>query len=318
MKTNHIIILSLAVFAVCLLTTPQQCLGEDKWEEEDVRRGEMRREEDIRRSLIGRHKMWPEKIEKMLQHIAERNPEKAEELKILRKENPREFRKAMRQMFAEKRGRKKDGKGFKGHEKRDSSYGCPDKERSGDKCSKQDRSDRSKRDRSGRSKRDRWSDRATHDQTLSWLKENYPEKAEKLAKLREKKPELFGRIMRKYSRIAETAKENPELAKVLKQDLELKGKKYKILKKLKNATDEKQKQQLTTELKEVISNRFDNILKRKQAAYDKMLKKLEKLKKEVEKHKTELEKHNDPDFKNKNVNARLQKLVEQTEEFKWD
>lgn len=297
MKTKHIIILSLTVFAVCLLATPQPCFGEDRWEKEDTRR-----------SLIGRHKMGPEKIEEMLQRIEKRNPEKAEELRILRKENPAEFRKAMRQMFAKKHDRRKDGKSYRGeHERRRFDFDRPSERRSRDRSR-----------RSGRSKRGRWGDRITHDQTLSWLKENYPEKAERLAKLREKKPELFGRIVGKYRRIAEVAKENPELANVLKQDLELKGKKYKILKKLKNATDEKERKKLTDELQTVIGNRFDVILKRKELAYDQMLRKLKELQKEVKKHKAELDRHTDPDFKNKNVNERLQKLVEQTEEFKWD
>ena len=301
MKANHIIILSLAVFAVCLLAIPQPCLGEDRWKED------MRREENIRRSLIERHKMGPEKIEEMLQHIAERNPEKAKELKILRKENPAEFRKAMQQMFAKKHDRQKEAKSYQGeHEKRrfDAQAG---ERRSSDRSGRSDRGTRGRR-----------SDRITHDQILSWLKENYPRKAEKLVRLRKKKPELFGRMVGKYGRIAEVDKENPQLGNALKRDLELKEKKYKILKKLKNTTDEKERKQLTAELKEVVSYRFNVILRRKKLVYNQMLRKLEELKKEVEKHKTELDRHNNPDFKNKNINARLQELLVQSEEFQWD
>lgn len=284
----------------------------------------MQREENMRRSSIGRHKMPPEKIEEMLQHIAERNPEEAEELRILREENPREFRKAMRRMFAEKRGRMMDKRGFEDdHERRPFGFDQPGERRlRPEKDTWRKRKRRSDRMGIGPHGFMGMGNERAHDQILDWLKENYPEKAEKLAKLREENPELFSRQMRlnrrKYRRIAEVAKENPELAKVLKRGLELKEKRGRILKKLKNATDDNQKQQLITELKEVISNRFDVILQRKQAVYNQMLRKLEELKKEVEKHKTELDKHDDPDFKNKNVNTRLQKLVEQTEEFKWD
>ena len=94
--------------------------------------------------------------------------------------------------------------------------------------------------------------------------------------------------------------------------------KHKILRKLKGTADEEEREQLTAKLQTVISKRFDVILKRKKLAYDQMLRKLRELQKEVKKNKAELDKHKDPDYKNKNVKARLQKLIEQTEEFNWD
>ena len=239
MKTNHIIFLSLLVFAIALLSNPLPCSAT-----EDI-------EENIWKVDTRHHKMSPDK-----------------------------------------RGKKYSKYGRK----------MADGQKTG-------------RPRTGGASH-------TPDQILEWLKENYPEKAENLAKLREENPDLFNRQMRvnrrKYRRIAEVSKENPELANVLKQDLTLKEKRDKILRKIKAATDKKQKQQLISELQGVVGNRFDLLLKRRQITYEQMLKQLEKLKKEVKKHEAELKKHKDKDFKNKNVKARIQKLIERTEEFKWD
>ena len=68
----------------------------------------------------------------------------------------------------------------------------------------------------------------------------------KLTELKEENPELyrrkFGLSFKKYGRIAEVAKENPELAEVLKQDLELMKKQRELLAKIRTATDDEKKE----------------------------------------------------------------------------
>lgn len=164
--------------------------------------------------------------------------------------------------------------------------------------------------------------RGDHGVFLKWFKENYPEQAEKLAGLKVRKPgdydRRLGLSLRKYRRIFEAEKENPRLAKVLKKDLELKGKRVKLLRKIRTAKDDGEKKELTAQLKEVVSSRFDLLVRRKQVEYEQLLRKLEKLKKEVEKRGAEVQKWNDPKTKADNVKMRVDELLSETRRFRWD
>ena len=158
-----------------------------------------------------------------------------------------------------------------------------------------------------------------HEKYLNWLKENYPQEAQELEKVRQENPELYmRRVMhssRKYGRIAEAAKDNPELAAVLKEDLELKDERDEIIQKLRSAEDG-DKEALTAELKEIVSKRFDLIVKRKQLQHKQLLEKLEKLKKQVEESEAEAEKWEAT--KDEKVESRLKELIERSEKFRWD
>jgi len=160
-----------------------------------------------------------------------------------------------------------------------------------------------------------------HGEYLEWLGKNYPEEAKKIADLEGKNPELYGRRIglgfRKHRRILEAAKENPALAEVLKEDLELKEKRDKLLRKIRAATDDNEKKETTKQLEEVVSSRFDLIVKRKQIEYEQMLKKLERLKKQVEESESKVEKWKDAAFKSESIKARLEELVGETNAFKW-
>jgi len=164
--------------------------------------------------------------------------------------------------------------------------------------------------------------RERHAEYIEWLEKNHPEEAEKLAELREKKPELYMRhialSLKKYGRIAEAAKGNPELAKVLKEDLELKKERDKLLRKITAASDDGEKKESVEQLQEVIGSRFDLIVRRKQIEYEQLLKKLEKLRERVKESEAEVEKWKDAEFKNENVKVRLEKLISRKEEFGWD
>jgi len=123
--------------------------------------------------------------------------------------------------------------------------------------------------------------------------------------------------MKKYGKIAEAAKENPALAEVLKENLKLNHQRRSLLRQIKKAND-KEKTELVKELKDVLNKKFDLIVKRKQLEYEQLAKKLEELKKEVKSSEEKFEKWKDPDFKNKNVEARLKKLLGKQEDFKWE
>ncbi len=247
-----------------------------------------------------------EKIEHIMAWLAESDPEKAKELAQLRKEDPEKFKVELKKAKQEKYGKydEKHWEGQKLHSKKDmqmAGAGGPGGGR-----------------REMMREREPMHDR--HAECLEWLGKNYPEEAEKLTKLKDKKPELYRKHLRyrceKYRKIMEAEEENPQLAGVLKQDLELKMKRGKLLRTIRAETDENQKEKLVKELKEVVSNRFDLIIKRKQMRYEQMSKKLERLKKEVAKKSAEIEKWKEK--KQEKVKEHLEELMSRTEEFDWD
>jgi hypothetical protein len=237
-----------------------------------------------------------ETIKRIMSRLAETNPEKAEELEQLRKKDPEKFRlelrKVMRGQFSKRiRERGKERAGRQHHGGRPGSGGMPGSAywRGGELL-------------------------------VEWLEKNYPEEAEKLAGLKEKKPKLHTRQMalalKKYRRIFEAEKENPELAKVLKEDLELKEKRNKLLRRIRASTNDAEKKRLTKELEEVVSSRFDLIVKRKQIEYEQLSKKLEKLKEQVKRSEAEVEKWEN--VKDKEVKQRLEELISRAEKFNWE
>ncbi len=110
-------------------------------------------------------------------------------------------------------------------------------------------------------------------------------------------------------------KDNPQLAQVFKEDLKLKRKRDKLLRKIRMEVDEDKKQELVVELREVISGRFDLILRRKQIEYKQLRKRLEKLERKVKRNEIESEKWKES--KSAKVTERLEELVNETEEFDW-
>ncbi len=158
-----------------------------------------------------------------------------------------------------------------------------------------------------------------NEEYLSWLKENYPAEANELEQVRQENPGLYIRRLmqsgRKYGPVAAAAKNNPALAEVLKQDIELKDQRDQILMKLHSAKPE-EKDALAAKLKDVVSKRFDLIIKRRQLQQQELLKRLEDLKKQVKDSEKELEQWKAS--KDKEVDARVKELMAQTEQFHWD
>jgi hypothetical protein len=122
--------------------------------------------------------------------------------------------------------------------------------------------------------------------------------------------------LKKYGKIAEAARENPRLAEVLKKDLELRQQQDKLLEEIEAAGD-KDKEALIKDLKEVVNNRFDVIVERKQIEYEQLIEKLETLKKDVEQRKAKMEKWKDAQFKEDSVKARIEELLGKSNKFTW-
>lgn len=321
MKTSYGKIVVLAMVVV-LLTAPVPCRAVEKeektiWSEDKPGRGHKRFE------------LTEEKIEHIMNRLKETNAEKAEELEKLREKDPEKFKAELRETM-----REQFGKRFREHRKERSERMKRHSERMGKHSERMKRHSERMKEHWGRYMkrcggpfgggdwpRGMGLPGMRHGRYFEWLEENYTDEAEKLAELIEKDVDLYlkqlGLNLKKYGRIAEAAMENAELAEVLKEDLQLKQQRDKLLRKIRAATDDNEKKEMAKQLEEVVSSRFDLIVKRKQIEYEQMLKKLEKLKKRVEESESKVEKWKDAEFKKESVKARLGELVGETDEFRW-
>jgi hypothetical protein len=157
---------------------------------------------------------------------------------------------------------------------------------------------------------------------VEWLKANYPREEETLAKLKEKSPQVyintFDRLLKEYGYIYEADASNPEMGAVLKEDRELKKRADVLYKQIRDEKSEAKKQALGIELQDVIAKRYDLIVRRKEIAYEQLLKKLDELQEHVRESKDEIAKWRDPKIKQENVKQRVQDLTGNKVRFKWD
>ena len=305
MRTRLITILMVA--GVILISAPVRCLAGDEqvesiWSEDRPRHG-------------GDWGKWFELTDEGVAHfmgkIAEDDPNRAGELEKLRESEPEKFKAELRDAMRERfRGQWKKYKAGKRHKYAGKRYDEGQKQPCGPYAGKHEKM--KKRRVKGMLGR--------YDEKVKWLEENYPEEAEKLAQLREKSPERFQervhRGLRRYWRIAEAEEDNPELAGVLKEDLALKQQRDELLGKI-AAADEDDKGQLSEQLEEIVSKRYDIILRRKQIEYDDMFKRLARMKAHVEENEAKLEQWKDADYKSRNIKVRVEELVGKKEKFRW-
>lgn len=156
-------------------------------------------------------------------------------------------------------------------------------------------------------------------QFLNWLEEQYPEQAEMLRQTLEESPNRYGEKLaqaaKKYGQIMSAEKDNPELAEILKTDLELKDQRDELLQEILTAHGD-ERDELIEELREVISIRFDLIVRQKELQYENLRERLEKLEQQLEKREAEVRKLEEK--KDDAVESRLSELVDQTEQINWD
>jgi hypothetical protein len=173
----------------------------------------------------------------------------------------------------------------------------------------------------GPGKMSKWKDRVQkkHEEFVDWLKENYPKAADGLAKLRETDPgeyiKKFTENREKYGEIMQAQKRNPEYAKVLKEDIELKQNRDTLVRKLQNANEE-QKDDIKAELKEIVAKRFDIIIKKKEFKYKALKERLEGLQKKLDSRQAELDKL--VQSKDKAIDERIKELAGDSEKLNWD
>jgi len=226
-----------------------------------------------------RFELTDEEIDRIMKGLQESNPEKAKELAKLRETDPNQFSFELR-----RHGREEFEKISK---KRMAKF---------------------------------WSER--REKFLEWLGKAVPREAQELAKLKDISPDLYAEkfelIRRKYWRIFVESKRNPELADVLLEDLRLKRRRDELLRNIKAVRSEREKEKLVAELQEVVAGRFDLLVRRKQLAFEGLLKRLEELRKHIRESRGEITRWRDEKFKNENVKKRTLDLLEETPKLNWD
>ncbi len=226
-----------------------------------------------------RFELTEEEIDRVMKGLKESNPEKAKELGKLREKEPEKFRDELR-----RHGREEFGKII-------------------------------------RERIDSWRKRRRAE-FLESLEKLVPKEARELAKLKDTNPDLYVEkyelALEKYGRIIEEGRRNPELAEVLIEDLKLKKRRDELLKKIKAVKSKNEKIKLVAELEEVIAGRFDLIVRRKQIAYERLLRWLEGLQKRLRESRGEIFKWRDEKLKNENVKQRTLDLLEEPSKFNWD
>lgn len=289
METSRVIILILAITAVLAVST-QPCVGDQKDEPsiftEEENRGPRPGpgpgpERGMRRGGPGRGRfdLTDEEVDQIMEGLKERSPEKAKELEKMREKNPEKFNAELR-----RHAREEFGKVI-------------------------------------RERIEKWRQQRQADFT-EWLQKNVPEEAEELAKLKERSPNLYGErsemVSKKYGRIYEESRRSPELAEVLIEDIRLQKRRDQLLGKINATISRREKQKLTEELEEVVGHRYDLIVRRKQIAYEWLLKWLEELQNRIKESRADILKAQNSEVKAGNIKKRTQELLEEKKGFNWN
>jgi hypothetical protein len=285
MQINRVIILILAITALLAVTTrPRAATQKDDqsiFKEENRGPGPGPGLERGPRRTQGhrRIELTDEEIDRIMDGLKQRSPEKAKELAELRKKDPDKFREELIKNASEEFRKVATEHWEKWLQERQAAF-------------------------------------------LEWLGKNMPEEAEELAKLKETSPDHYGEkyelVWRKYGRIFEENRRNPELAKVLLEDVKLQKRRDDLIARIKATKNEGEQKKLHAELEEVVGLRYDLIVRRKQMAYEGLLKRLEGLQNRINDSKAEILKAQDPKVKAENIKKRTQELLEEKKEFNWD
>jgi hypothetical protein len=288
MHINRAIILILATAAVLAVTTRPRAATQKEdqsmWTENQDRRpgpspGPGLERGQRRGPGRGRFELTDEEINRILKELKQRSPEKAKELEQLRGKDPERFQQELRRQAREEYGRVARERWEKWLQERRAAF-------------------------------------------LEWLDKNMPDEAKELAELKERSPDHYGEkyelVWRRYGRIYDANRRNPELAKILLEDVRLQKRRDDLIARIKATKNKREQKSLNTELEEVVGLRYDLIVRRKQIAYEWLLKRLEELQNRINDSRAEILKAQDPKVKAENIKKRTQELLEEKKGFTWD
>ena len=280
MQTNRRIILALALAAV-VAGVALPCPAEEKNKQEpNIWADDGQRGPGPGRGPgRGRVELTDEEINRIMESVKQRDAKQAKELTKLREKDPERFMEELRRHASEEYGQIVRERIEKWREKRRAEF-------------------------------------------EEWLGKSFPSEAEELTKLKETNADLYGKkydlAWKKYNRIFEESRRSPELADVLIEDLKLKKREDELISRIKATTNQKEKEKLDADLEEVVGLRYDLIVRRKQIAYERLLKVLEDLQNRMKGSSVELGKWQDPKTKAENVKERKKDLLEEKKGFRWD
>ena len=251
-----------------------------------------------------------QRIDRMLERMAERDPERARELRQLREEDPEAFRQELRETFRkfrERAGRRSgdrvDGELSQGRP----GPRRPERVRQGGMPGSPGRSPL-------------LGLREKSEEFAGWLEENYPTEAAELEELQAENPHAYRRMLmakwKKYGRIMRTSEDDPELAEVLKEDLTLKREQRELLVRYRDALTEQEREEIEAELEDILSERFDLIIEQKQLTHELIRERIEELQQRLEEKQEQLDQWQDN--KDEKVQQRLNELLSQESEFDWN
>ena len=274
------IILALAT-VVALLAVVPPCRAGDNSNSKDTQ-GIWSNQDEGRAQRPGRGRgqrrfeLTENEIDRIMEGYKKRDPAKAKELEALRKKNPEEFR---NQLWEHAR---------------------PELEKI------------------GRERWERWLQerRAAF---LGWLGENAPDESRELAGLKDADPNLYNKkydlVRRRYWPIFDESRRNPEWAQVLLEDVKLQKRQNELVARIKATTNKNAETRLTGELEDVVAQRYDVILRRRQMAYERLIRRLDDLKDQIKNSRNDILKYQDPKIKEDNVKQRTKDLLEEKKRF---
>ena len=254
------------------------------------------------------------RIDAFLDRIEQDNPQRAEELRKLRKEDPDKFQQALREEMQKYRPADRP-------RSQDSMAGPRGPMGPGGPRQEGPNAMQGPEGPGGDAPRNRWLEhlQRRHDEFIEWLQKNNPELATELAQLKDKdQNEYFARVMdarRQYDPILRAERDNPELASVLKEDMALQKQREELLREIRGAEGEK-RDQLFKDLEALVSQRFDLIIRKKTLQYQELEERLKRLQVELEKRQTEVQKLQVG--KNQAVKQRVKDLTAQIETIDWN
>ena len=216
-----------------------------------------------------RFDLTDEEIGRILKSIRESNPEKAEELEKMRKDDPNNFQEQLRE--------------YGGDE-----FGKIVRERI-DKWREQTREEFLKWLEENFRRQAEELKRLQDDPDLYW-----------------KKYEI---VRRKFWPIFEAERRNPELGEILKEKVRVEYWRDRLLRQLGHEKNEKKKQELINKLREALGRWYDLRVREKEIGYKWLRERLEDLKKRVEESQAEIKKLKEPEVKKKEVDEQIKDLL---------
>ena len=223
-----------------------------------------------------------ERVDRALTMIKESDPNKAAELEALRKSDPNQYGRELREYFRSRRPTDL-GPGF-------FDFGDMGRSGPGGPGGPGGPEGRGGRGFPAPNLQDMEKEK---EEFGKWLKANYPDMEKKFLEVKKLDPKDVDRRtmfeFRPYIGLYFASKFNPKLAEILKQDIPLRKQRRELVDAINKTKGEAEKTKLTAELQTVVEKRFDLLVQQKQLEYDMLAQWLKDVEKKIEDSKAGIE-----------------------------